>query len=391
MNTPVSHSKTNRHAGQALGLGLGVLISVSLLNTPLVLAADTTTIVNTYQAAALPITGTRSVTLTLQGSNINEYLIAETPNFLNTSWTLFAPNGTSFLAADGQMVEVMTLPFILSEGDGDKTIYIKYRNAALVQSAVMTVSISLRQGIACTVADTDPSPLLGCEGLPLTPIGEADRAKYRLGVSPTQGEYVPASFIFSGDYIRSANSTTVYCVTTNLTLRPFMDETSFFTQALTFLPVKWVRDRTLDEFTKEPPMLLRENVGLVKFESDPEVYHFIQDPLNPNRGILHWIATEELATYIAGDTWANYVIDINPTLADSFVVSTPYLTLDDVLAADIDLSNFRARQLLNERSSVVNDPGVVSNLFQQGLGMLRSAGDFISQGLKSISDVLRGN
>lgn len=138
-------------------------------------------------------------------------------------------------------------------------------------------------------------------------------------------------------------------------------------------------------------MLLRQDVGLVKFETDPKVYYFVQDPFDPNHGILHWISTEELAEYIAGDTWANYVIDINPTLAESFDIGTPYLTVDDVNAANIDLSNFRSRQLLNERSATTVDTGVVSNLWQQGGQALRSAATYLIQSFQAISDLFRKN
>ena len=391
MNSPKLKTQERLGAWPKLGLSLGLVASLWPAYALPAQAAEPSPTSSSYSAAAVPVSGTRAVTLTLQGSNINEYLVAETPNFLNTSWTLFSPNGSSFLAADGQMVEVMYLPYILSAGDGTKTIYVKYRNGALEQSAVMTVVITLQEGIACTLGPSEPLPLTGCEGLPLTPISEADKARYRLGVSPTRGEYVPESFIFSGDYIRSNSSTTVYCVTKDMTLRPFMDETSFFTQTLTFLPVKWVRDNTLSQFTQEAPMLLRQDVGLVKFETDPKVYYFVQDPFDPNHGILHWISTEELAEYIAGDTWANYVIDINPTLAESFDIGTPYLTVDDVNAANIDLSNFRSRQLLNERSATTVDTGVVSNLWQQGGQALRSAATYLIQSFQAISDLFRKN
>lgn len=316
----------------------------------------------------------RDVQITLQGSNIAEYLIAETPNFLFTSWTSFTPDSSLGLGPDGQEIQVMHVPLTLSAGDGEKTVYIKYRNLDGAQSAVMSTTIALTEVNSCV---ENPAAITGCEDLPLVQMSAADQAKYRLGVSPMSGAFVPANLINPGDYIRSENHDTVYCITSNRTRRPYMDETTYFTQKTAFAPVKWVADDSLSEFPLEPAMLPRENVSFLKFESDDNVYYFVQDPLEPTKGILHWVTTEELAAYIAGANWSDYVIDLNPTLIDQFVFSAPFLTIDDVLAANIDVSTFRARELLNEQSSSVPDPGVMSSLLEQGQDLLRSASTYL--------------
>lgn len=354
----------------AWGLALTLLGCVWIGTPEITLAADNLT------------ANSREIQITLQGSNISEYLIAETPNFLNTSWTTFIPDSSLGLGPDGENIDVMHVPFTLSEGDGEKIIYIKYRNVEGVQSEVMTTTIALTEVNSCS---ENPEAVTGCEGLPLIQMSAADQAKYRLGVSPMSGDFVPTNLINPGDYIRGSDTTTVYCVTSQRTRRPFMDETTYFTQKSAFAPVKWVESETLSDFPLDPPMLPHQDVVFLKFESDDNVYYFIQDPLDPAKGILHWVSTEELAAYIAGPNWADYVIDLNPTLTERFVFSAPFLTVDDVLAAHINVTTFRARELLNEQSSSTPDTGVQSSLLEQGQELLRAAGNFIKSKYRALT------
>jgi len=360
--------------------------------------------------SSVSCTASQLVELTLSGLRVDEYLVAETASFLNTTWATFVPDevgGTS-----------MTVPFTLSSGDGEKTVYAKFRSTTDDQSGVINTVIELDEANDCTDVvppgdeepetpveedpgeDGDfggPDPLetpgtdgpselsyIGCEGVPMPSISIADQERYRLGVSPMEGEYVPISFIYPGDYMRSANFDTVYCITEDLERRAFMDETTFFTQTRTFTPVKWVADETLTEFPLSFPMLPRQDVNFLKFESDPSIYHFIQDPLDPAHGILHWVTTEDLAAFIAGENWSDYVIDLNPTLVDRFIYSAPLLTIDDVLALDIELTDFRARELLNEISSEEVDEGIISSLLEQGRELLNAAGQFFKANYRQL-------
>jgi hypothetical protein len=371
--------------------------------------------------------GAVSVNVSIFASNASHYLLSESSSFQGTTWQTFIGNGETGVGTDGETIHTMIVPFSLSSEDGTKTIYAKVRSSNFNQSGTVSVEVELDQATACvavpdpepepepepetpteetpseTPGDTDsptdtpttdtstPGPLayIGCEGIPMPAISVADQERYRLGVSPMDGEYVPLSFIYPGDYMRSANFDTVYCITADMERRAFMDETTFFTQTRTFTPVKWVADETLAEFPLSFPMLPRQDVNFLKFESDPSIYHFIQDPLDPAHGILHWVTTEELAAFIAGENWADYVIDLNPTLVDRFDFSAPYITIDDILAADIDLTNFRERELLNEKSATATDPGIVSTLLEQGRALLEAAGNLIRNSFKQLRSSLR--
>lgn len=360
--------------------------------------------------AAEACSAERDIDLTLSGLRISDYMASEDPNFTDENWSAFDPDdddGTS-----------MTVPFTLSAGDGEKTVYAIFRSSTHDQSGIKNVVVELDTANDCAdaaspeepaddVEEPDDSPsddsdgdsdndsdsgssnttdstLIGCEGLPLTPLSPEDQQRYRLGVSPMSGDFVPSSLIFPGDFIRSENFDTVYCITENRERRAFMDEITFFTQTRTFSPVKWVADETLTEFPLTQPMLPRENVSFLKFESDPSIYFFEQDALDPTHGILYWVTTEELAAFIAGPNWADYVIDLNPTLIDRFDMAAPFLTIDDVLTAGIDVSSFRARELLNEYSADESDPGITSSLLEQTRDALEAAGISIRNVFRSL-------
>jgi hypothetical protein len=135
-------------------------------------------------------------------------------------------------------------------------------------------------------------------------------------------------------------------------------------------------------------MLPRQGVTFLKFESDPRIYHFIQNPQDPNRGILRWVTTEELTKFIAGDNWSDFVIDLNPTLIDRFDFAAPYLVMDDILAADIDVNNFRARTLLNERSAQAIENSISSPLLDQIRALLEASDMFLTQTLTKLRVML---
>lgn len=328
------------------------------------------------------------IPVTMSGEDIDDYILSEDSDFLDASWLPFSSNP-------------LTVNFEVSSGDGVKTIHANFRSTTGNQTGTLTFTATVDETTQCAgIIEPEPSPepgeetetMIGCENIPVPVLSIEDRERYRLGVSPMGGEYVPASLIFAGDLMRSQNFDTVYCITEDLTRRPYMDEISYFTTFRTFTTVKWVADSTLAEFDIAPPMLPKEDVALVKFETDESVYYFSQDPLDPTHGILRWITTEELARYIAGDNWSDYVIDLNPTLFTRFDVEAPFLTLEDVLADGIDVDEFRKRQLLNENSSTEIDEGVTSTFEEQFRGDVTAAVEFVKtpQGFKSTIKSLLG-
>lgn len=356
--------------------------------------------VSNASASTMSCSADLNIDLVLKGSSIDEFLVADNPDFEGVDWQAFEANIDEDFGTgdDGEAIQGMDYAFELSEGEGDRMVYIKYRSSTGNQSQIITLMFTVDTVDACVdipeemVEEDEPEVIIiepeegityiGCEGIPLPPISEEDLERYRFGVSPLAGEFLSSEFIFPGDFVRGEIFSTVYCITANLERRPYVDEITYFTHTRTFAPVKWVKDETLSHFPLEDRMLPREGSTLVKFESSPEVYYFEIDELNPTRGTLRWITTEELAAFIAGDNWADYVIDMSPTLFEQFDFAAPFLSEEDVLAfGEIDISDFRERELFNENSSSVDGEGPISRLIgglqEVAHGVWRSFAGFV--------------
>lgn len=122
-----------------------------------------------------------------------------------------------------------------------------------------------------------------------------------------------------GDYIRSESFSAVYAVdqgeSGTLVRRPFMNEQIFFTWQQNFDDVVTVSDETLATLPIDSLVLPKSGVVLVKIQSTNEVYTVENDT-------LRWITTERIAVDMYGDNWADYVIDLPPTMFSSFTHGT---------------------------------------------------------------------
>lgn len=295
----------------------------------------------------------REVTVTLTGENVAEYLLSEDGSFVDAVWTTFDPN------VDGN---TMTVTFMLSEGDETKNIYAKFRSSTRNQSETVSDSVVLDEAGQCVDVEPPEEPgeeeptgelVIGCDGISRPVISEEERATYMFGVAPSGeatpvGLASPASLVRAGDYIRGISFDTVYCITSDMERSPFIDETTYFTHTRSFSQTRWVEDDALSEFSLEEPMLPKEGVVLVKFQSAPEVYIYERDETRITRGTLRWITTEELARSIAGEDWSDYVIDLSPVVFTQFDIAAPILA-----PIEYDTDTLRRRQLLNESSSEI--------------------------------------
>lgn len=84
-------------------------------------------------------TATDAVQISLTGTNVGYYLLSEDPNFVGSSWTSFLP----------QTDKTMTVPFVLSLGDGTKTIYAAFKSSTGYQSATYLATVVLDERYAC--------------------------------------------------------------------------------------------------------------------------------------------------------------------------------------------------------------------------------------------------
>jgi len=138
------------------------------------------------------------------------------------------------------------------------------------------------------------------------------------GLSPVTGLPEEISEIHPGDYVRSVYFSTVYYIDANMIRHPFTDSQTFFTWQNSFSVVKTVTDATLPTLELGSPLLPKPGVVLVKIQSDNHVYAIEENPANAFKPILRWIASETSAVSLYGSDWADYVIDLPPTLFGKF-------------------------------------------------------------------------
>lgn len=141
-----------------------------------------------------------------------------------------------------------------------------------------------------------------------------------VGISPYNGMEEAVDTVAAGWYIRGEHYDTVYYIEDwqgELVRRPFYDAQTYFTYEDDFDAVHRVTDATLSTLRLVSPMLPKAGVVLVKIQSDARVFALEQDG---DDTVLRWITSEEIAVDNYGGYWADYVIDVSPTLFAHFVM-----------------------------------------------------------------------
>ncbi len=158
--------------------------------------------------------------------------------------------------------------------------------------------------------------------------------------SPYDGSTEQITPVTADSYIRAKNYDTVYYLDTNLTRHPFINEQIFFTWQDSFNVINNVSDATLATLPLGTPMLPKAGVILVKIQSDSHVSAITSNSLN--QAVIRPINDETTAIDLFGTNWADYVIDLPPTLYAHFTTSSA-LTSHDT----ITLTNFKTRLALS--------------------------------------------
>lgn len=166
------------------------------------------------------------------------------------------------------------------------------------------------------------SPQGGEEALPMTSAFPAT------ALSPVTGKPEAVTQVTAGQYVRSPSFSTVYYITPDLQRRPFFNTQTFRTYAA-FSEVKTVTDATLPLLPLGAPMLPKPATVLVKIESDARTFAVTDAGLD-GKPVLRYIPSEAEAIRLYGTAWADYVIDLPPTLWNRFAFGTdigPFETL----------------------------------------------------------------
>lgn len=253
-----------------------------------------------------------SVELTLAGKDVQDYIVGNEAEFLGQQWTAFG--GASELVIDWE----------LTRGDGEKTVYARFRSNTRNQSSTVSDTIALDAN--CGAAEP-PAQEPADESFVLP----------EFGPSPITGEEEAISFVQPGELVRGDSYDTVYYLDANYSRHPFLNEQMFFTWYDSFDTVKTVTDATLTVLPLGVPMNVSPETVLVKFATAPGVFYPKFDD------VITWrrITSETVAAQIFGAAWADYVIDIPE-------VFYPHVTygedIDSKFDISVDLSKLKRRE-----------------------------------------------
>ncbi|MFA5946052.1 MAG: hypothetical protein WC802_04060 [Patescibacteria group bacterium] len=254
-------------------------------------------------------------------------------------------------SASGSFIRTMTLPWTLSSGDGEKTVYAQFRTATGGVSSEVSDTITL--SAACSVIPP-VEPVV-----PVEPPAEPAVPP----VLPAEPVQPTVPLLEAGSYVRTASSSAVYYISADGLRRPFYSATEFFTYEKDFSQVRVLADEELRNYPIGKPMPPKPGVVLLKMVSSPDVYAFDPNATIDNP-LIHLIPTEILAVQLFDTHWADYIIDLDPT---AFV----HLTIGDPLNghSTVDATHLMRRVAIVERiasflRSVVSQiEGFVMNLF----------------------------
>ncbi len=172
---------------------------------------------------------------------------------------------------------------------------------------------------------------------------------FTVGIPPT-GATEPFSCASAGtpgstafpvtyDYFRGDSFDTVYYLNARGQRRPFPTSQTYFSWTPSFDRIRRVIDAVLPCYSIGIPVLPRPGRVLVKIVSDSNVYALESDPTNVDGTILRLVPDEATAIAVYGSDWADYVIDVDPTLFHHFVDGT---AIDATYV--VDLSKMRKRE-----------------------------------------------
>ena len=165
----------------------------------------------------------------------------------------------------------------------------------------------------------------------LSPTTEpVDESISEQGFSPVTGLLEDITSVSAGDFIKSPSFPTVYYVTSEGGRRAFVDTNSYFTWGDSFDRVKNVTDATLSTLPLSGVMLPKAGIVLVKITSDPRVYALFDNDSDEFAPELREIASESIASEMYGSTWADYVIDFEPTYFGRFEHGDEIIESEDV-------------------------------------------------------------
>lgn len=278
-------------------------------------------------------TSISEISLTLTGREVNSVLISNDSSFDDADWRSFS--------SDGEIIS-----WTLDETSGVKTVYVLFRSSSGNISATLSDSITLDTISSCGTAEdetadsAEPSETEDDDSTGVTTDSHGNRIAPltdSTGSSPFNQELQSISEVQAGWMIRSISYDAVYLVGDDGKRHAFWDAQTYFTWSDSWDDVIWVTDATLPTLSLGVPVLPKPGVVLIKIVSDPNVYSVEIDPI-AEASVLRKITSEEIAVDIYGIDWADYVIDIEPTLISHYTRG-----LDVTTTEIVDLTVMKTR------------------------------------------------
>lgn len=120
------------------------------------------------------------------------------------------------------------------------------------------------------------------------------------------------------EFIKTADSSTVYMLMPDGARRLVLDAQTFFTYMDSFDQVRTISKEEMGGYKLRGTVLPRANRVLVKIVSDPKVYWLARSGNDPFTPTLREVPSEEVAVALFGSEWNSYVIDVDIAMFEKF-------------------------------------------------------------------------
>jgi uncharacterized repeat protein (TIGR01451 family) len=163
-------------------------------------------------------------------------------------------------------------------------------------------------------------------------VGKPQTVSHRAGLSADGIENINSNYLFfqivsadqasrrlplrPGTAVKTREANTVYFVTRDGTLRPFMNQQVFYSWFTSFSYIQTVPKSTISKFTIGEPMTVRPGTWLIKTRDRQKVYL-----VAPGESLRH-VSSEMEAARLWGDDWSTKVIDVSEVEFAAYTVSS---------------------------------------------------------------------
>lgn len=273
-----------------------------------------------------------NVTLNFTYANANYMIYSESQYFSDTNWSVVSD----------------TSLFTLSEGAGEKTVYVMFKSGCGLSP------------MYSAVIDYQPEEIVEEE-----PVGEEpvilppEPELYLILEDPIPAGPLPAG-VAVGQVVKSPDMSTIYFIDNDNRRHTFPNEIVFFSWYASFDEVKTVSNSTLAMIPLGSNVIMRPGTYLIKIPSLPYVY-----AVEPY-GVIRWLETEDIAQALYGFSWAARVRDVSEVFFGDYQVGT---SISDYIYPTASLIQYVGESdvyyVENETKHYVSPISFIGNLFQE--------------------------